>query len=311
VWRVDFRRQDVVGVRGRFVDEVGRRYGRFEVSAKLVVLAAGARHTPAILKRSLFGDPLIGRGLHTHPNAKVVGVFDERIDPWKGAHQAHQIHQFNDDGILMAYTAVPPGLLATGIPGFGREHGERMRKYNHMLTAGCLIEDEGEGRVRMGPDMEPWMQFKIADADLDKIHHGVRLLSELMFAAGAEKVLLPFGDLPEISSADDLGQIEQRSRADRDIELMTVHIMSSCRMSSSPERGPADAFGRIRGVRGLAVADASCIPSSIGVNPMETIVALSLRNADRWIEDLHREAARRPRRSPRDGRVVETRRFGR
>jgi choline dehydrogenase-like flavoprotein len=122
---------------------------------------------------------------------------------------------------------------------------------------------------------------------------------------------LPFGDLPEMSSADDLGQIEQRSRANRDIELMTVHIMSSCRMSSSPERGPADAFGRVRGVRGLAVADASCIPSSIGVNPMETIVALSLRNADRWIEDLHREAARRPGRSPRDGRVVEARRYGR
>jgi hypothetical protein len=44
---------------------------------------------------------------------------------------------------------------------------------------------------------------------------------------------------------------------------------------------------------------------------METIVALALRNADRWIEDLRREAARRTRRSRRAANVVETKRFGR
>lgn len=293
VWRVDSRRQDVVGVRGRFVDEAGRRYGRFEVTAKLVVLAAGARHTPAILKRSGFGDPNIGRGLHTHPNAKVVGIFDERIDPWMGTHQAHQIHQFAEDGIVMGYAAVPPGLLATGIPGLGDEHGERMLDFNRMLTAACLVEDSGEGRVRMGLDGEPWMQFKIADADLDKIHLGVGMLARLMFAAGAKEVLLPFGDLPTLSDPGELGRIERHSRASRDIELMTVHIMSSCRMSSSPDAGATDSFARVRGVRGLVVADASCIPSSIGVNPMETIVALALRNADRWAEDLRRGASRR------------------
>jgi choline dehydrogenase-like flavoprotein len=33
------------------------------------------------------------------------------------------------------------------------------------------------------------------------------------------------------------------------------------------------------------------LPSSIGVNPQETIVALALRNSERWIDTLH--AARR------------------
>jgi len=32
------------------------------------------------------------------------------------------------------------------------------------------------------------------------------------------------------------------------------------------------------------VADASAIPTSLGVNPQETIVALTLRNVDRWLE---------------------------
>ena len=289
VSRVTFERGRAVGVRGRFVDEYGRRHGKFEVRSRLVVLAAGARHTPGILKRSLFLSRKIGRGLHTHPNAKVVGVFEERIDPWVGAHQSHQIHQFLDEGVMIGYAAVPPGLLASGIPGFGDKHGERMELYNHMLTAGCLIEDTGEGRVVLGPDLQPWLAFTLSTADVERIHHGVRLAAEQMFAAGARKVLLPFGSLPEIDNADQLGRIDDRKHIKNDIELMTVHIMSSCRMSKTASRGVCDEAGRVHDVDGLAIADASVIPSSVGVNPMETIIALALRNADRWIDDLKRE----------------------
>ncbi|HXC53195.1 MAG TPA: GMC family oxidoreductase [Candidatus Limnocylindrales bacterium] len=295
VKRVLFRGSQAVGVRGHFVDERGRRkneagvkLGEFEIFADLVVLAAGARQTPAILMRSgVFGGQ-VGRGLHTHPNAKVVGVFEDRVNPWVGAHQAHQIHQFLDDGILLAYAGVPPGILATGIPGFGREHAERMALYNYMMTAGCLIEDTGVGRVGLGPDLEPWMSFRLSPRDVETIHRGVRMSAEQMFAAGAKAVLLPFGDLAELKSADELRRIDSRPRKRHNIELMTVHIMSSARMSRDRKGGVVDAWGRVHGLGGLVIADASIIPSSIGVNPMETIVALSLRCSERWADDLAR-----------------------
>lgn len=286
VWRLVFAGGKAVAARGRYVDDYGRRYGKFEVRARLFVLAAGARFTPAVLKRSFVRRRGVGRHLHTHPNAKVVGLFDQRMDPWRGAHQAHQIHQFLEEGILLAYAAVPPGLLAPGIPGFGRTHGERMRLYNHMLTAGCLIEDSGEGRVTLGPDLQPVMRFNVTRHETERLHRGVRLLAELMFAVGARRVLLPFGELPEIASPDELGQIDERRHVSRDLELMTVHIMSSCRMAAEPGRGPTDAYGRLHGCGNVVVADASAIPSAIGVNPMETIVALALRNAERWAEEL-------------------------
>ncbi len=295
VKRVLFRGNRAVGVVGHFVDERGRRTTAggtrlcsFEIYADLVVLAAGARCSPGILMRSgVFGGQ-VGRGLHTHPNAKVVGVWDERVNPWVGAHQAHQIHQFLDDGVLLAYAGVPPGILATGIPGFGREHAERMSLYNYMMTAGCLIEDTGVGRVGLGPDLEPWMSFRLSPRDVETIHRGVRMAAEQMFAAGAKGVLLPFGDLPELKRPEDLRKIDLRPRKRHNIELMTVHIMSSLRMSRDKQDGVVDAWGRVHGLDGVAVADASIIPSSIGVNPMETIVALSLRCAERWADDLGR-----------------------
>jgi len=60
--------------------------------------------------------------------------------------------------------------------------------------------------------------------------------------------------------------------------------MGSARMALDPERGATDAFGRVFDVTGLYVADASLLPSPIGVNPQETIAALVARNARRWLE---------------------------
>jgi len=37
-------------------------------------------------------------------------------------------------------------------------------------------------------------------------------------------------------------------------------------------------------VPGLFVTDASLFPGPIGINPMETVVALALRNAQRLVE---------------------------
>jgi choline dehydrogenase-like flavoprotein len=66
--------------------------------------------------------------------------------------------------------------------------------------------------------------------------------------------------------------------------LFTVHLMGTARMSQDPRRGVTDSFGAFHGVPGLYVADASLFPTPIGVNPMETILALATRNAHRLIE---------------------------
>jgi len=279
--RVVWQEGRAVGVRGRLLGPDGRTRGRVRIAAGLVVLAAGARHTPGILLRSGVRG-FTGRGLHTHPNAKCVGIFEQRLDPWKGTHQAFHIHHFLEQGILIGYAAVPPGLLAATMPGLGPANAERMALYNHMLTAATLVEDETEGRVRLGPDRQPIMTQTLGDADVERLHRGVRLTAELLFAAGAHTVLTPFEDLPPLRDPGDLARIDTRARGNRAIELMTVHIMGTARMANTAARGVTDANGRVYDAPGLVVADASVLPSSIGVNPQETIVAMALRNAERW-----------------------------
>jgi choline dehydrogenase-like flavoprotein len=165
-----------------------------------------------------------------------------------------------------------------------------MARYNHMLTAATLVEDDSEGRVRLGPDLQPFMWQTLGASDVERLHRGVALTAELLFAAGAREVLLPFSDLHAIRDPGEIHRIRERPRDRGTIELMTVHIMGSARMARDATGGATDASGAVFGTTGLVVADASAIPTSLGGNPQETIVALALRNADRWLAARGRAA---------------------
>jgi cholesterol oxidase len=84
---------------------------------------------------------------------------------------------------------------------------------------------------------------------------------------------------------DQLRRLLDRPVPARSIELFTVHLMGTARMNEDPRRGVTGSFGAFHGVPGLFVADASLFPGPVGVNPMETILALATRNAQRLIEE--------------------------
>ncbi|MCW2931298.1 MAG: FAD-binding protein [Actinomycetia bacterium] len=276
------------GVEARFTRPGGQRGPRLTVAAKVVVAAGGAVQTPALLMRSGIRHARLGRDLTLHPNAKVVAFFDEEVLGWQGVHQAYQVREFIDDGILMTAVNLAPALMAMGLPGYGAGLGAMMAGYNHMVTAGCLIEDTGSGRVRNVPGLGPQVTYQLTDADAERVVRGTGYIAELMLAAGARRVLLPFAGAPEIRDVAGLTAIVDRPVARSGMELFTVHLMGTARMSADPGRGVTDSFGACHGMPNLLVADASLLPGPIGVNPMETIISLVMRNAQHLLEQRER-----------------------
>ena len=66
-----------------------------------------------------------------------------------------------------------------------------------------------------------------------------------------------------------------------ELALIAFHPLGTCRMGAEPAAAPVDSSGRLRGYDGLYVADGSIVPSSLGVNPQITIMALATRIAYR------------------------------
>ena len=63
------------------------------------------------------------------------------------------------------------------------------------------------------------------------------------------------------------------------------HHMGTTRMSSDPKTGVTDAWGRVHGVENLYVCGSSLFPTSGWANPTLTILALTLRTAEKILND--------------------------
>jgi choline dehydrogenase-like flavoprotein len=278
------------GVTGHVVRPGGRPGPRVDVRARLVISACGAVHTPALLHRSGFRPPsrALGRHLSMHPNAKLVAVFDEDVRGWEGVHQAFQVREFQAEGLLFAAVNVPPGILAMGLPYIGAELGAFMAEYPRMVVAGVLVEDSSRGRVVVDPLGRPRVLYQLDDADAARLVRGTALLAELLFAAGARRVLLPFEGASPLHGPDDIARL-LRTPVPRDaIELFTVHLMGTARMGRDRTVSVTDDFGHVHDADRLMVCDASLFPGPIGVNPAETIQALATRNVSHLLDQWQR-----------------------
>jgi len=267
-------------------DVIDRATGRplhpVTVRAPVTVLAAGATQTPVLLQRQGIcnSSGQVGRNFTCHPNAKVVAVMDRDIYGWKGVHQAVQVHEFLNEGLIFAAVFVPPALLAMSMPFAGDEMLEFLENVNRMVISGVLVEDTTTGTIRPGPMGSTLMTYQIDPVGFERVLRGIALVSEMLFASGAKRVYLPIHGLTHFDSPDEIHKIYRLGVKPTDVELLTVHAMSSCRMSADPRWGVVNPWGETFDVKNLFITDGSIVPTPIGLNPQETIMMLASRGAD-------------------------------
>jgi len=286
--KITIKDRVAVGVEGRVLD---RRTGKktshkIKVRARVVVLAGGALQTPVLMMKSGIKNKELGKNFHCHPNVKVVGVFPDPVYYWKSVHQGHQVHQFIDEGILLTMSVViHPAVMPLSLPQFGRESLEIMEKWNHMVVGGALVDDTTTGVVKKAIWGEPLAYYNIDHIEHERLLRASALASKLMFEMGAEKVLLSFATLTELNSPDEIPRIWEAGVKKEEIEIPTVHAFATCRMGANPKRSVVSPWGESWEVEKLFIADGSVVPTSIGVNPQETIMAFATRTGQHLIEN--------------------------
>ena len=279
-----------VGVRGRVLTRHAprrwllgtRRYPRFEVRARRVVVAAGSYHTPLLLARAGVGraSGQVGRNMTLHPGFRVFARFDEPVLGWRGALQSAYSTSLEHERITLTGLFVPAGVLAATAPGVGPAHAAAAREVPHLCVFGGLIHDEGGGVVRAGPGREPIATYRMAPEDRAAIPKLIRAMADAFFAAGAREVLPPILGQSGVD-ADAFERLDLDHIPAMKLEASSQHPMGTARMGSTREHSVVDSSGQAWDVRDLYVADGSIVPTSLGVNPQESIMAMALRVA--WI----------------------------
>jgi choline dehydrogenase-like flavoprotein len=254
--------------------------GRLRVECDLVVVACGTLYTPVFLRANGLGTESgeLGNNLALHPATGVRARFGERIDMARGVPQSYYIDEFCDEGIMFEGAAGPPDYAAMSFPFSREEHRARMLDYLHIAQFGVMVSDTSRGSVRALPGGTLRMAYDLNDDDLRTFKRGIELLCECYWAAGAEEIYPPIEGLGVLRDGD-LDSVRRHDLRPHELTLMAFHPMGTARADARPQHGVVDGDLKLHGVDGLYVSDASVLPSSLGVNPQVTIMALATRLA--------------------------------
>ena len=199
--------------------------------------------------------------------------------------QSYAVTEWERQGILMEATFTPLAFGAQWLPGTGRAHHERVRGYDHIASTGVHLSDRSSGRAGLAGDGSLRVSYRLTSDDARRLVFGIARAADLLYAAGATEVYPQIAGVPIISSAR-VAELEASPPPASALRLEAFHPMGTARMDADPARGVTGTDGAVHGASGLYVVDGSLLPSSIGVNPMMTIVAMASRVARQIAERL-------------------------
>jgi len=266
-----------VGVVGVAIHpETGAEGGRVEVRAKHVVLSAGAIGTPRLLWRAGLGErlgPHCGEHLQVHPGSTIIAKCDFPVEMWKGATQGAYFHHDDLPGVLPHTFSAPPEACLVAAGFVGDKFQEGLALLPNLCGMLLMVSDKGGGRVRAFSDGRADITYTFADADVQRIKDGLVLVARVLQAGGAGELYVPIHGVTPSQTPEELEE-KLRDRTIRDFTLYAAHPMGTCRMGTDISDGVLDASGHAHGLPGLWIADASVFPSSLGVNPQLSTMAL-------------------------------------
>ena len=243
-----------------------------------VFLCAGAVETPRLLLINDLANASgqVGCNFMAHTGLQLWGQFEEMVRPNKGIPGgliSEDTHRPADadfaGGYLLQSIGVMPltyaGQVARGLGLWGEALHAHMAGYNHTaginILGDCLPANDNELVLSDELDArglpKPLIRFTNGDNEHRMTAHAERIMRRIWDAAGA-------------------GEVWAFPR--------NAHTIGTCRMGADPSKAVVDADCRAFDVPNLSICDNSVFPSALAANPALTIMALSLRTADRFLQ---------------------------
>ena len=241
--------------------------------AKRYVLSAGAIGSSALLIRSGFDHPLIGRNYMKHYSPIAIGVFLRRT----GASQTfvkqvgYSDYYFGTKdlpekmGIVQSLPAPGPLMMSkSGMKLVPRWMLNILR--SRMLPLVGIVEDlpDPENRVSLDDSGSIRLRHQFSDYDHERGAAMTRQMSRLLKKTGAFHCVTGLAPSQE----------------------HVAHQCGTVRFGTSEHHAVADPECRLFGQPDLFVADGSFMPNSSGVGPSLTIIANAIRVAEIVVSEV-------------------------
>jgi choline dehydrogenase-like flavoprotein len=286
------------------IDDVDYRVstGSGTIDAKIVIVAAGAGATPAILQRSeaTLGTMPHGVGRYFSGNGERLNtavINEDKVREVLGLSRpngmAYEANQIGKGPVVASWDKLdenlpefsrfsleqlyfPPGLgtILAQVPDsdgpswFGPAKKEMLSKWRSWLTIFLMTEDDNEGVFGAPPPTGN--AYRISQQML-----GRGPLSYNPTANTLRGWAEADAEVKDILERDGLAKVMPWTNDL--VGAYTVHPLSSCRIGDDPGTSALDDRHELRNHPGIFVTDGSAVPTGLTVNPALTIAALAER----------------------------------
>lgn len=263
---------------GRVTAVVYRQHGidRRQRCANLFVCAGGIE-TPRLLLHTGLANSSgqVGRNFMVHGATQVWGTFDAEMRAYRGYPSSMITEDFiRPDGVdfaggylLQSLGVMPLTLATTLVRGqglWGQELVDALDGYRFLagvgMNAECLPAEQN--LLTLSDELD---EFGIPKA-------------RVAFTAGPNEQALDAHATATMTSI-----VEAAGGTGIRVLPRTAHTVGTARMGTDAATSVVDPWGRSHDVPNLWICDNSIFPSSLIANPALTIMALSLRTAERFL----------------------------
>jgi choline dehydrogenase-like flavoprotein len=275
----------VSGVKATVRGRDGRGFD-LKVKSKIVMVSGGTIASSELLLRSnLNVNGMVGLGVAIHPSPAIIGDFQEEINGHEGIPMAYHCDEFSvlktgKRGYMLESIFLAPYQFSLPLPGFQYDEKQMMSRYSHYALIGSLLHDASVGNVFLGGPLGTILEYQLAPEDAAMMLEGMKSAARVLFAAGATQVITSHKKKTVLNSENDLHVIDERGSNPSAMNVGSAHPQGGNRMGGDAKTSVVDSYSRVNGFQNLFVCDASVFPTSIGVNPQLTVMALATRAAE-------------------------------
>lgn len=261
-----------------------------EISAPVVIVAAGAIEGPALLLRSSLGNDWVGRNLKVHPTCTIFAKFKEDIKMYSGPPQSIVIKDgHNQDntgyGYWLEVAPFRPTLTSSLVPFYGAKQFSVLKDYPKFNAGLVLVRDGADGEANASVKWsfgKRKVYFELTPTDGRNMLRGLKSLAEVSVAAGATELVMPFTRFTEplkVVEGMSFDWILEENFEPGYLSVGSAHPHGSIQAADSSKNGAVAPNLELYGHKNIFVMDASVYPTGLSVNPQITTMTVALRAA--------------------------------
>lgn len=261
---------------------------RLTVKPKLTVVSGGAINSPGLLLRSgLDGRGNVGKRMWLHPVVLTLAEMPFDVNAFSGAPQSVYSHHFSERGagkvgFFLEVPPVHPMLGSIVSAGTGAQVQDLFSNFPRLqamlaLSIDGLLPEETGGTVRLrdGARGRYSIDYNFTPALFEALRVASKEMAKLQFAVGAKRVWSLHLDPVVMNGPDDIDRLDQAPWEPVKLRIFSAHQMGGCAMGKNPAKSVVDPHLRYHSLDNLYIVDGSVLPTSLGVNPQETVFGIA------------------------------------